>query len=456
MTTSDDTGTNFTSFESMGNAIRYAAQFSDVISCSWGGIGSSSSFIDSAIDYATISARNGKGCAVFFASGNSASHWAAHQDRLPLTVGPGTYKFGFYFETSGSHSCVQEHCENLVIDQVRLLNQTGYDRVWWEDFEGGGPGWTVAHGGGATSDWALNTQPNLLLTGVGSTQGYRPPPLILAGQPGQWAELRSPALSLSGNYILAFAKLMDFSTVGAQFQIKLLDANDNLLSVLTNIPLGWGTGSVGAGYISYPASYVNSVAVGACTDFDRRADYSQYGPQLFCVGPSNGGWNGVASTDTTGAAGWNSGDWENGDYYMGFGGTSSATPLVAGVANLILSKNANLTFSQIKDSLRLGCDKIGPRPYDPTTGRNDEYGYGRVNAYASITNAAADTTAPTVTSVVTKWGRGVEVTFSEQMGDGVTTAANYTLSGAGKGTLTTNPSSVSWVSGYKYILEWSG
>jgi len=32
---------------------------------------------------------------------------------------------------------------------------------------------------------------------------------------------------------------------------------------------------------------------------------------------------------------------------------------------------------------------------------------------------------------------------------------NYTISGTGKGTLASNPASVSWVSGYKYLLEWS-
>src|SRR5438445_6089231 len=73
----------------------------------------------------------------------------------------------------------------------------------------------------------------------------------------------------------------------------------------------------------------------------------------------------------------------------------------------------------------------------------------------SLTVTAADTTAPTVASVVTKTGRQIEVTFSEKMGSGITTPANYTISGTGKGTLASNPASVSWVSGHKYLLEWS-
>ena len=42
--------------------------------------------------------------------------------------------------------------------------------------------------------------------------------------------------------------------------------------------------------------------------------------------------------------------------------------------------------------------------------------------------------------------RQVEVTFSEKMGSGVTTPANYTISGTGKGTLAANPE--------PYIGEW--
>ena len=49
----------------------------------------------------------------------------------------------------------------------------------------------------------------------------------------------------------------------------------------------------------------------------------------------------------------------------------------------------------------------------------------------------------------------MDVTFSEAMGTGVTTAANYTVSGTGKGTLATNPDSVTFVSGSKYRLTWN-
>jgi|GEM_PF-3648565 len=63
-------------------------------------------------------------------------------------------------------------------------------------------------------------------------------------------------------------------------------------------------------------------------------------------------------------------------------------------------------------------------------------------------------TAPSVTGVSVQTGLTVDVSFSETMGAGVTTAANYTLSGSGKGSLASNPDSVALVSGNTYRLAW--
>jgi len=67
-----------------------------------------------------------------------------------------------------------------------------------------------------------------------------------------------------------------------------------------------------------------------------------------------------------------------------------------------------------------------------------------------------DIVAPTVSSVAVQSGTTVDVTFSEGMSaTGLLTAANYTISGTGKGTLATNPNSVALVSGNTYRLTWS-
>jgi len=67
----------------------------------------------------------------------------------------------------------------------------------------------------------------------------------------------------------------------------------------------------------------------------------------------------------------------------------------------------------------------------------------------------SDAVAPTVTLVEVQTGLTVDVTFSEAMGDGVTTASNYAVSGTGKGALSTNPTSVALVSDTKYRCTWA-
>lgn len=81
------------------------------------------------------------------------------------------------------------------------------------------------------------------------------------------------------------------------------------------------------------------------------------------------------------------------------------------------------------------------------------------NAIGS-SNTATDTgaaigTAPSVTGVAVQGARVVDVTFSEPMGSGVSTAANYTLSGGGKGTLAGTPDSAVFQSGSTYRLTWN-
>jgi subtilisin family serine protease/uncharacterized protein YraI len=119
-------------------------------------------------------------------------------------------------------------------------------------------------------------------------------------------------------------------------------------------------------------------------------DYSNYGPEATICAPSNGG-----SDDKPGAgittdfmqqyadhAG-------NKNYVHGFGGTSSACPLIAGVCALIYSANPTLTSKQVKDVLTATTDKIGePSDYN-SNGHSHKYGYGRVNALKAVQMAAA-------------------------------------------------------------------
>ncbi|HEU4757922.1 MAG TPA: FG-GAP-like repeat-containing protein, partial [Agromyces sp.] len=83
-----------------------------------------------------------------------------------------------------------------------------------------------------------------------------------------------------------------------------------------------------------------------------------------------------------------------GDYEMTFNGTSSATPHVAGIAALIKAYRPDLSNTEIRRRIETTADKVGTVPYANQAGfpngtRNDEMGYGRVNARRALLEGSA-------------------------------------------------------------------
>ena len=69
---------------------------------------------------------------------------------------------------------------------------------------------------------------------------------------------------------------------------------------------------------------------------------------------------------------------------MLFSGCSAATPVVAGIASLLLAVDPTLTHDEIAAILAASAeDEVGP-PIQDTPGRDDFYGHGRVNAAAAL------------------------------------------------------------------------
>lgn len=144
--------------------------------------------------------------------------------------------------------------------------------------------------------------------------------------------------------------------------------------------------------VGYPARDRNAIAVGASTDKGTLADYSNVGKRIAFVAPSDGGVRGIYTTDvSTLHRGFNLGSADAGGtdglHTNDFGGTSSATPLAAGVAALILSVRPDLTASEVRAVMEQTCDKIGGG-YD-AKGHSPEFGYGRINAGAAVAAAKA-------------------------------------------------------------------
>ncbi len=135
--------------------------------------------------------------------------------------------------------------------------------------------------------------------------------------------------------------------------------------------------------VGFPASHPEAIAVGASTDRGTLASYSNVGPELWVVAPSSGGVAGIFTTDVSNAGrGFNPGDRDlggrDGLHTNDFGGTSSATPLAAGVGALVLSVDRDLDRTALREILANSADRIG-RGYD-ANGHSTRFGHGRVNA----------------------------------------------------------------------------
>jgi len=142
------------------------------------------------------------------------------------------------------------------------------------------------------------------------------------------------------------------------------------------------------------------IAVSAINDKGRASYYSEPGSNILVCAPSNGGKESITTTDRSGALGYNEdgGTVENPDfndtnYTNSFGGTSSATPTVAGVVALILEANPNLTYRDVQEILVRTAVKNDEFDGDWVQNGagfhfNVRYGAGLVNAQAAVNMAA--------------------------------------------------------------------
>lgn len=146
-----------------------------------------------------------------------------------------------------------------------------------------------------------------------------------------------------------------------------------------------------AGTVNGFAIHPNVIAVAACNSRDNRSDYSNFGKEVSVCAPSSGsGGRGILTSDVRGQYQYNGrtydAGYEAGDFTKTFGGTSSATPLVAGVCALILSVSPTLTSTEVKRILEKTARRIGQQS-DYTNGHSHLYGYGCVDADAALEEA---------------------------------------------------------------------
>ena len=169
--------------------------------------------------------------------------------------------------------------------------------------------------------------------------------------------------------------------------------------------------------VGFPARDRSAVAVGASTDQATLADYSNVGPEIRFVAPSSGGVRGIFTTDVSiSNRGFNLGVAAKGGvdglHTNDFGGTSSATPLVAGVAALVLSVNPDLTRNDLRDVLASTAEKIGSG-YD-SQGHSNQFGFGRIDAGRAV--QAAESMRKTAKTAAKKAGTKAAAAVTSKKG----------------------------------------
>ena len=163
------------------------------------------------------------------------------------------------------------------------------------------------------------------------------------------------------------AHVINLSLGGAGFSQTLKDATD--YAIANNVVVVAAAGNTGSATINYPAGNPNVIGVGATDSSDKIASFSTYNSTVDVSAP---GVN-IASTY------WNSGQ----HAYAYMSGTSMAAPHVAGLVGLVKSKWSTYTVSQVADRIQSYSDDLG------SPGRDDYYGYGRINAQRALASAAS-------------------------------------------------------------------
>jgi len=152
----------------------------------------------------------------------------------------------------------------------------------------------------------------------------------------------------------------------------------------------WAGGNGGDNDNSNYDGYANlryTIAVAASTNQGTRAYYSEKGANILINTPSSGGTLAVTTTDRSGFAGY-----DFGNYTDQFGGTSAASPLACGLIALLLEANPDLGWRDVQFILATTAYQNDPQDSDwETNGAgypvNHKYGFGRIDIAAAVAAA---------------------------------------------------------------------
>lgn len=391
-------GNNVALESSIAEAIYYAAgrtanglgtwQAGTVLNASWGG-GTPATAITNAFTWATSTARGGLGTPTLVASGNSAAGTSTNPGYIDYTLSgitSGNYIFEWRYIKNGSVSSGDDTAwlanVHFPDGSAQLFDTTGMPA-----------GWTTS----GSANWSVVDDP---AHSFGTGRYVAKAGTITHSQE---TRIRSPQITVTTTSELRYSTWVS-SQSGGDF-LRLYYSTNGGSSFSEFSPFARSGVPTVISDVAYPANLSNVLAVGASSDWDYRSAYSQYGSALDVVAPSSGGYAGITTTDRTGTVGYNGASGTSGDYAStaasAFTGTSSATPLVSGIAALMLDVSPNLTAAQVHQALRDTAKKIGGNNGATaySSGFNTYYGYGSVNAVSALYSVYTPSLAPNMTSL---------------------------------------------------------
>lgn len=196
------------------------------------------------------------------------------------------------------------------------------------------------------------------------------------------------------------AKIINMSLGSSSFSQSQQDAIN--YAYAKGVVVFASSGNTGNSTMNYPAGCSNVIGVGATTNQDQKASFSTYNSSVDVSAPGKD----IYSSMPTYPAGMN--NIPGGGYtqnYCFMSGTSMACPMAAGLGALVVSRSPSRTPQQVQQLLQNYANDLG------SPGRDDYFGYGRINAFSTISHVAA---TPGITSISPTSGyAGTTVTIKD-------------------------------------------
>ncbi|MFX1296065.1 MAG: S8 family serine peptidase [Promethearchaeota archaeon] len=362
----------------------------DIISCSFYSGGALSDLMKNTIDFLTTYGRSGKGVLFFFCAGNenqdfhNDQNWGAYDKAM--TVSASTLANDAITEIRADYSDFGNGIDFCAPSNDQKVGPTGFHNP-------------PTNYGIITSDLlGLGNMPGHIQVQTTLSQAIAPAPFTTLTANHFAGEVTLNVVSNIGFAVNQWIRIGQHRYGWAEWvQITAIPAGGNQLTVTALInPKHAGTPIIGATTLNVNSNngfFANQwLFIGQPGDAGAEAALIREIPagntQITIAGPLN---NHNVNTQIT---------FGPNNYMNGFGGTSSATPLVAGVAALLLSINPALTWVQTRQILRDTAVKIDLANVDPVGQWVDTdgdgivdysqwYGFGRIDAQAAV-QAAID------------------------------------------------------------------